>query len=47
LVQGLAQELAMKTGRAAKQDYQYERRGTCCVLAAVEPQGGPCAGNAP
>jgi len=40
LVQGLAQELPMKAGRVAKQDYQYERRGTCCVLAAVEPRGG-------
>ena len=40
LLQGLAQELPMKPGRAAKVDYQYERRGTCCVLAAVEPRGG-------
>ena len=40
LVQGLAQELPMKAGRVAKQDYQYQRRGTCCVLAAVEPRGG-------
>lgn len=40
LLQGLAQELPMRAGRAAKQDYQYERRGTCCVLAAVEPRGG-------
>ena len=39
LLQGLAQELPMKPGRAAKVDYQYERRGTCCVLAAVEPRG--------
>jgi hypothetical protein len=40
LLQGLAQELAMKPGRAAKVDYQYERRGTCCLLAAVEPRSG-------
>ena len=40
LVQGLAQELAMKAGRVATQDYQYKRRGTCYVLAAVEPRGG-------
>ena len=40
LLQGLARELPMEPGRVAKQDYQYERRGTCCVLAAVEPRRG-------
>ena len=40
LLQGLAEELPMKPGRAAKVDYQYRRRGTCCLLAAVEPRGG-------
>ena len=40
LLQGLAQELPMKPGRVAKMDYQYRRRGTCCVLAAVEPRAG-------
>jgi transposase len=38
LLQGLAQELPMKPGCAAKVDYQYSRRGTCCLLAAVEPR---------
>lgn len=40
LLRGLAQELPMKPGRAAKADYQYRRQGTCCLLAAVEPQSG-------
>jgi transposase len=40
LLQGLAQELPMTPGRAAKVDYQYRRQGTCCVLAAVEPRAG-------
>jgi transposase len=40
LLRGLAQELPMKPGRAAKADYQYKRQGTCCLLAAVEPQAG-------
>ena len=40
LLRGLAQELPMKPGRAAKADYQYRRQGTCCLLAAVEPQAG-------
>lgn len=40
LLQGLAEELAMKPGRAARVDYQYHRRGTCCLLAVVEPRSG-------
>lgn len=40
LLQGLARELAMKPGRIAKVDSQYKRRGTCCLLAAVEPRAG-------
>jgi hypothetical protein len=37
---GLAEELAMQPGRPAKVDYQYRRRGTCCLLAALEPRAG-------
>jgi len=40
LLQGVAQELPMKPGREAKVDSQYRRRGTCCLLAAVEPRAG-------
>jgi transposase len=40
LLQGVAQELPMKPGEAAKVDSQYRRRGTCCLLAAVEPRAG-------
>lgn len=40
LLRGLAQELPMKAGTAAKEDSQYERQGTCCLLAAVEPRAG-------
>jgi len=40
LLRGLAQELPMKPGKAAKADYQYKRQGTYCLLAAVEPQAG-------
>lgn len=40
LLHGLAEELVMKPGRAARVDYQYQRRGTCCLLAVVEPRGG-------
>ncbi len=29
--------LSMKPGRPKRQDYEYERHGTCCVLLAFEP----------
>lgn len=32
--------LPMQPGKAARQDYQYERHGTCCLLIAVEPLTG-------
>jgi transposase len=40
LLQGVVQELPMKPGRAARVDSQYRRKGTCCLLAAVEPRAG-------
>jgi hypothetical protein len=32
--------IPMKPGRVARQDYEYERNGTCVVLMAVEPLAG-------
>ena len=32
--------LPMKTGQARKEDYHYERHGTCVVLMAIEPLTG-------
>ena len=32
--------LAMKPGQAARFDYEYERRGTCNLLVALEPLSG-------
>lgn len=32
--------LAMKPGHEAKEDYEYTKHGTCCVLAAIEPLTG-------
>lgn len=32
--------IPMKTGRIERQDYHYERNGTCAVLMAVEPLAG-------
>lgn len=32
--------LPMRPGRALRQDYEYERTGTCNLFVAVEPKGG-------
>ena len=32
--------IPMKPGRVERQDYHYERNGTCVVLMAVEPLAG-------
>jgi len=32
--------IPMKPGEVKKEDYHYERNGTCCVLMAVEPLAG-------
>jgi hypothetical protein len=32
--------LPMQPGHPAKEDYQYERQGTCCLFVAVEPLTG-------
>jgi len=32
--------LEAKPGQVAKEDYEYERRGTCNLFVAVEPKGG-------
>jgi hypothetical protein len=32
--------IPMKPGHVQRQDYEYERNGTCSVLMAVEPLGG-------
>ena len=32
--------ISMKQGRVERQDYHYERNGTCAVLMAVEPLAG-------
>ncbi len=32
--------IPMKPGKVQREDYHYERNGTCCVLMAVEPLAG-------
>ena len=32
--------IPMKPGRATRHDYEYERKGTCCIFLAFEPLRG-------
>jgi DDE superfamily endonuclease len=40
LIGNVVMPLAMRPGSPAKEDSQYHRNGTCCVLMAVEPLRG-------
>lgn len=40
LIGDILAPLPMKPGKAKRQDYQYERHGTCCLLVAFEPLTG-------
>lgn len=40
LLGNVFQPVAMKPGRVEREDYHYERNGTCSVLMAVEPLAG-------
>lgn len=36
----VAEPLAIEPGKPLRYDYEYERKGTCCLLVAVEPLSG-------
>ena len=40
LLSDVLMPIPMKPGRVERQDYEYERNGTCVVLMAVEPLAG-------
>ena len=40
LLNAVVGPLAMKAGQPARQDYEYERKGTAVVLSAIEPLTG-------
>lgn len=40
LLNDVISPIPMKPGSCQKQDYHYERQGTCCLLLAVEPKAG-------
>lgn len=37
LIGNVLAPMPMKAGKSKRQDYEYERHGTCCVLLAFEP----------
>jgi len=40
LIGDVLQPIAMSQGQSKRQDYQYEKHGSCCVLLAFEPLTG-------
>jgi len=40
LIGDILAPLPMKPGKVQREDYHYERNGTCCVFMAVEPLAG-------
>ena len=37
LLDHIIEPLPMKKGRCKKEDYEYERKGTCCIFMFTEP----------
>jgi hypothetical protein len=40
LINDVLVPIPMKSGKAMKYDYEYERKGTCCVFIVCEPLTG-------
>ena len=40
LMDDVLRPVSMKPGREKREDYEYKRRGTCCILMAIEPKTG-------
>lgn len=40
LIGDILEELLMKPGKVSKQHYAYQKNGSCCLLAAIEPLSG-------
>lgn len=40
LIEDVFLPVPMKPGRQKREDYEYKRKGTCCVLMAIEPKTG-------
>jgi len=45
LIGDVVEPLALQTGQVAKQHYAYEKNGSCCLLAAIEPLTGQRLGQ--
>lgn len=40
LIEDVLLPVSMKPGRQKREDYEYKRNGTCCVLMVIEPKTG-------
>ena len=40
LIEDVLVPVPMKPGKQKREDYEYKRNGTCCVLMAIEPKTG-------
>jgi hypothetical protein len=40
LIGDVLQPIAMKAGKSKREDYEYEKHGSCCVMLAFEPHTG-------
>ena len=40
LIEDVLIPVPMKPGRRRREDYEYKRKGTCCILMAIEPKTG-------
>jgi len=40
LIGDIIEPLPMQPGKPAKQHYSYQKNGSCCLLAAIEPLTG-------
>ena len=40
LIEDVLAPVPMKPGKQKREDYKYKRKGTCCILMAIEPKTG-------
>ena len=45
LINDVLVPIPMKSGKAMKYDYEYERKGTCCVFIVCEPLMAICGSS--
>lgn len=45
LIGEVIEPISLQTGKVAKQHYAYEKKGSCCLLSAIEPLSGKRLGQ--